>query len=256
MEKKINQPTSQRRHIGLKFVLIIVCILALTGVVIISILRDKIVNSNNNQVSVTGRGEITYQPDVASVILGVQIDKSAKAEEALISLNEKVNKISIALNSLGITDIKTQNYSLYPYYDYIDGINVLSGYNANQQIMVKVYDIDKNIELLNQVVSKSTEAGANQISGITFEGSNIEDLKQQARILAVTDAKKKAEALSTSIGVSLGEIVGWWDNTVSPSYNYSYGVGGMGGSESGGANVSAGTYKVIVELSLNYKIKK
>jgi len=256
MEKKINQPTSQRRHIGLKFVLIIVCILALTGVVIISILRDKIVNSNNNQVSVTGRGEITYQPDVASVILGVQIDKSAKAEEALISLNEKVNKISIALNSLGITDIKTQNYSLYPYYDYIDGINVLSGYNANQQIMVKVYDIDKNIELLNQVVSKSTEAGANQILGITFEGSSIEDLKQQARILAVTDAKKKAEALSTSIGVSLGEIVGWWDNTVSPSYNYSYGVGGMGGSESGGANVSAGTYKVIVELSLNYKIKK
>jgi hypothetical protein len=256
MEKKINQPTSQRRHIGLKFVLIIVCILALTGVVIISILRDKIVNSNNNQVSVTGRGEITYQPDVASVILGVQIDKSAKAEEALISLNEKVNKISATLNSLGITDIKTQNYSLYPYYDYIDGINVLSGYNANQQIMVKVYDIDKNIELLNQVVSKSTEAGANQILGITFEGSNIEDLKQQARILAVTDAKKKAEALSTSIGVSLGEIVGWWDNTVSPSYNYSYGVGGMGGSESGGANVSAGTYKVIVELSLNYKIKK
>ena len=260
MDKTINQSGLKHNHTGLKFILIIVCILALTGVVVVSILRDKIVSNENNQVSVTGRGEISYQPDVANVVLGVQIDKSAKAEDALTALNEKVNKISSALNALGVTDVKTQTYSLYPYYDYVNGVSVLSGYNANQQIVVKVYNVDENVDLLNQVVSKSTEAGANQILGITFESSDIENLKQQARILAVTDAKNKAKTLSESIGVSLDKVVGWWDNTVNPSYDYnyssSYGAGGMGGGETGGANVSVGTYKVVVELSLNYKIKK
>jgi len=252
---------NQHRHIGFKLITVIIFILALTAIIIISILRDRIVNNYNNQVSVTGRGEVSYQPDVANVNLGVQINKSAKAEEALTALNDKVTKIETALTALGIEakDIKTQTYSLYPYYDYINGVSTLGGYNANQQIIIKVNNVDKDISLLNKVVSESTKAGANQIDGITFESSNLENLKQEARILAINDAKSKAVDLSSNIGVSLGDIVGWWENVVSPTIDYSYSSysDGMGGSgESNDSNISVGNYEVVIELNLSYKIKK
>ena len=246
---------------GFKLFTVIVFILALTTIVIISILRDRIVNNYNNQVSVTGRGEISYQPDIANVTLGVSINKSAKAEEALIALNDKVSKIEKALIGLGIEakDIKTQTYSLYPYYDYINGVSVLGGYNANQQIVIKINNVDKDISLLNKVVSESTKAGANQIDGITFTSSNIENLKQEARILAINDAKNKAIDLASNIGVSLGDIVGWWENVINPTINYSYssyGGEGLGGGGAESSNISVGNYEVVIELNLNYKIKK
>lgn len=241
----------------LKLVLGIILILSLSGIVVISILRDKIVNNYPNQVSVNGQGKVSYQPDTANITIGVQIDKIENAEEALKMLNEKVNKIITALTALGIQskDIKNQNYSLYPFYDYIEGVNTLNGYNANQQIVIKVTGIDKNFNILNQVVSESAKAGANQVLGVSFETSQIEELKQEARILAIADAKKKAETLSGAIGISLDEIVGWWENIISPSPYYDYSsYGGMGGG--GNPVINSGSHEVSVELTLNYKLKK
>ena len=239
-----------------KWIAAMVLILALSGIVVVSILRDKIVNNFPNQVSVVGQGKVSYQPDIANVTLGVQIDKAKTAEEALSMLNEKVAKIITAVTGLGIDskDIKNQTYSLYPYYDYVEGINNLSGYNANQQVIVKVKGVDENFNILNQVVSESAKAGANQVLGVSFESSKIEDLKQEARLLAIKDAKSKATVLSQAVGVSLDEIVGWWENVINPSpyYDYSY-YGGMGGG--GNPVINSGSHEVSLELTLNYKIK-
>lgn len=238
-----------------KIIVMIILILSLSGIVVVSILRDKIVNNYQDQVSVNGRGTVSYQPDIANVTIGVQIDKISSSEEALKMLNERVGKIVSSLVILGIEskDIKNQAYSLYPFYDYIEGVNNLAGYNANQQIVVKVKGIDNNFSLLNQVVSESARAGANQILGVSFESSKIEELKQEARLLAMTDAKNKAISLSQAAGVSLGKVAGWWENVVSPSpyYDYSSSYGGMGG----GAVINSGVYEVVIELGINYKIK-
>lgn len=239
---------------GFKFVIFLVAILSLSGIVTVSILRDKIVNSSQNQISVAGQGKVKYQPDTANITLGVQVDKVKNAEEALTILNEKVNKIIAAVKVLGIDSesIKNQNYSLNPFYDYINGVNTLSGYNANQQIIIEVKGVDSNFNILNQVISESAKAGANQVLGIAFSSSNIENLKQEARVLAIADAKKKAETLSSVVGVSLGDIVGWWENVISPSPYYDYSGAGMGG---GSPAISSGLYETTVEVTLNYKIK-
>ncbi|EKE24999.1 MAG: hypothetical protein ACD_5C00332G0003, partial [uncultured bacterium] len=36
-------------------------------IVVVSIVREKIVDSSSNQVSVTGQGRVSYQPDVAKI---------------------------------------------------------------------------------------------------------------------------------------------------------------------------------------------
>ncbi|PKM91351.1 hypothetical protein CVU82_02015 [Candidatus Falkowbacteria bacterium HGW-Falkowbacteria-1] len=255
-EKKNSKDCSCHQNKSFKLVIALVLILALSGVAVISILRDRIVNPIQNQVSVNGQGRVSYEPNIANITIGVQVDKVEQPEEALGTLNGKVNKIIASLNVLGVDskDIKNQNYSLYPFYDYVEGVNKMTGYNANQQIVVKVYDVDKSFNKVNQIISEATKAGANQIIGVNFESSEIEKIKQDARLLAIKDAKNKAQSLSESVGVSLGDIVGWWENVTNPYPYYDYSYGGMGGG--GNPSVNSGSYEVLVDVSINYKIEK
>ncbi len=243
-----------------KIALVFFAIIVLGAIVIVSILRDRIVNQNQFQISVVGQGRISYEPDTANITLGVQIDKVAKAEDALNQLNNKTNKIIEAVTKLGILkeDIKTQNYNLYANYDYVNNISKVSGYNANESIVIKVKDIQNNQDLISKVISEATKAGANQISGVVFENSNIDNLKQEARVKAILNAKEKSKEIEKSLGVKLGKIVGMWENYISPVSEavYSdYGKGGMGAGGSVTPNIPTGTYEVLVETNLSYKIK-
>ncbi len=244
-----------------RVIIMLVGMILLAGIITVAILRDRIVNQQFRSVTVTGQGKITYNPDIAIVTLGVQIDKVAKPEDALNQLNNKVNNIIKAVKALGISDenIQTQNYSLYPQYDYKDNISAVSGYNANQQLVIKVIDYDKNPNKLSSVIAEASKAGANQVNNLAFDASNMNDLKQQARIKAISDAKSKSDALASAAGVRLEDITGWYENLINPISLYAtdYGKGGMGGA--GGAVSSpitpAGGREVIIEIGVTYNIK-
>lgn len=242
-------------------IILIIAMVLIAGVVVVSILRDRIVNQPQWQVSVIGQGKVSYQPDIANVSLGVQIDKVAKADEALNQLNDKVAKIVAAVKSAGIVadDIQTQNYSLYPQYDYVNNSTNLSGYNANQQLSIKVRDINNGQELLSKVIAEATKAGANQVLGISFNVSNLEELKNQARIKAITEARQQAGTLAQATGVRLGRVVGWWENVVQApgiSSGVTYdGKGGMGGNVSASPTVPTGSQEIVIEINLNYRVR-
>jgi hypothetical protein len=245
-----------------KFVLLLVGLLLLAGVITISILRDRIVNPSLQQVTVTGQGRVAYAPDLAIVTLGMQIDKAKTAEEALSQLNSKMENITKAVKALGVTDgdIQTQNYYLNPQYDYVDSVSKVSGYNANQQLVIKITAYDQDASRLNKVIAAASKAGANQVAGLTFDSSNMNNLKQQARVAAIKDAKNKSGELASAAGVELKNISGWWENVVQPSpytaaYPYSYDQGGKGGAGVSDPQISAGSHEVIVEVGVSYNIK-
>lgn len=246
-----------------KYVLIILGMVLLAAIVVVSILRDWITNDYQNQVSVTGQGKVFYQPDEANVTLGIQVDKAPNAEIALKQLNEKMTSVVAAVKGVGIPeeDIKTQNYNLNPDYDYNQGSNFVSGYNARQNIIVKVRNIDKNKEMTGRVVAAANGAGVNNIGNINFGVSDLNSIKQQARIKAIQDAKSKADELFKAAGVKPKKITGWYENG-----------GGEGGGQPmaessmlsakdarGGANVSpeipAGNQEITVEIGVNYEVK-
>lgn len=243
-----------------KIVVAVVLILVLGGVAIVSILRDRIVNQPQNQVSVVGQGRISYQPDIAVVTLGAQVDKVGKAEDALNQLNDKMNKIVSAVKAQGVApeDIHVQSYTLTPQYDYFNNVSNLSGYNANQQLIIKVRDVKDKTDVVGKVISEAAKAGSNQILGVSFDVSNLEDLKQEARLKAIADAKSRASKISGVAGVRLGEIIGWWENVVQvPGTTSIYDASGKGGM--GGGLISPtmpnGSQEVIIEMNLNYRVK-
>ncbi|EKE18983.1 MAG: hypothetical protein ACD_9C00178G0002 [uncultured bacterium] len=244
-----------------KYVIIILGMLVVGAICIVSILRDRIVNPPNNQVSVIGHGKVAYQPDTATVTLGVQIDKAPTAQDALNQLNEKITRIVSAMESLGIKkeDVQTQAYTLYPQYDYRDNVSNVSGYNANQKISIKASNVQQDRELISKIISLASEAGTNQVTGIDFSVSNMNDLKQQARILAINDAKSKSADLAEASGVKIGKIVNWYENVVqSPGEPQPMGYGGSDmavSKEASSPQVPTGTQEIIMEIVLNYSVR-
>jgi uncharacterized protein len=244
-----------------KIALMFLSVIILGAIVIVSIIRDRIVNQNQYQISVVGQGRVSYIPDTANITLGVQIDKLFRAEDTINQLNKKANTIIDAIVKLGIAkeDIKTQNYNLYSNYDLVGNVSRVNGYSANESIVIKVKDITNNQDLISKVISEATKAGANQINGVVFENSNIENIKQEARIKAIASAREKSKDIEKALGIRLCKIVGMWENYISPMPEavYSdYAKGGIGGGASSIApTVPAGTYEVLVEENISYKIK-
>ncbi|HAV11492.1 MAG TPA: hypothetical protein DCX32_03025 [Candidatus Moranbacteria bacterium] len=242
-----------------KAVLMLAGILLVGAVVITALVRERIVSPRENQVTVTGQGKVAYQPDIAVVTLGVQIDKAQTAESALNQLNEKINKVVESVVATGVKreNIQTQNYSVYPQYDFVEGRSVQSGYNAAQQLSIKVENIQEDKDAVSAVIAEAGKAGTNQVNGISFDVSSVSDLRQQARILAVADAKAKAAELSQVTGTRLGKIVGWYENVLgSPEPRPVFSSLGYGGdAKESSANVPTGTQEIVVEMGLNYEVK-
>lgn len=239
----------------LKLTITLVLILVVGSISVVSMLRDRIVNVPQWQVSITGHSKVEYQPDEATVLLGVQVDKALSSAQALSEMNDKTDKIIEALKALGISEdsITTQDFSIYTHYDYIENSSEATGCDARQQLSIKLEDIKDNKELISSVINKASEAGANRIDGVNFDVSNLEDLKQQARLQAITDAKTKAGSLANAAGVQLKKVVGWWENIIQvPGLNQQYYYDGKGG---GNSSVANGVQEIIIDVSLNYQVK-
>ena len=192
--------------------------------------------------------------------MGVQIDKAASAEVALRNLNQRTEKIITAVKAAGATepDINTQGFSVYTHYDFIDNVSQANGYDAVQQLAIKVRDINNQKRLVTEIIKAATDGGANKVDGITFEVSNLEALKQEARVKAIADAKIKAVELANTAGVRLKKIIGWWENMIQvPGFQTPYYLDGKGGMGGGGGNgvIPSGLQEIIIDIGVNYQIK-
>jgi len=231
-------------------------VLCLTAIIIVAIVRDRIVNQYNWQVQVTGTGEITYEPDTANLNIGVTINNEKSASKAISDMTSSTKKIIEAVLKLGVPaeKLQTTNFNLNPHYVYTDNKSEVTGYDAEQTLLIKIEGVDQNKELLGKVIEAASAVGANKVQGIEFTSSKIEQIKQEARIAALKDARSKATGISEAAGVRLTKIVGWWENMVYPTMDYGKGGMGMGGSPET-IVVPSGQQKMKVEMNVSYLIK-
>ncbi len=156
--------------------------------------------------SASGTSSISTIPDKVEITMGVS-RREADIQQAQTRANEIINKINSDLQGLGVAkeDIKTQNYSIYPIYDFQSGSQRITNYSVDVSLTVSLTDFEK----LNTVVDMATAAGANQVSGIQFKLSEEKErqIKEQARAEAIEDAKANAQELARLAGMKLGKVV-------------------------------------------------
>lgn len=233
----------------------------------------------NDIFTMNGEGRASTKPDIAVVSLGVSAN-SKTVKEAQSKMNQVINKVTEDLKKLGVEekDIKTENYNIYPNYDYSEkpisqNVSISSSpstgseiglleasdnedskiidYSANTNLKIKVRDLDK----VNQVIDIGTKNGANQIGGITFEVADRSKSEEEARKLAIEDARKKANIAAKAAGIKLGKVLNYYESLYPPVDSYPLYGGTDVQMDRTSTDIQPGSMEIVVTATLSYEIK-
>lgn len=186
--------------------------------------------SASNTISVSGDGEVFAAPDIANISFTVR-EESKKVSDAQDKVSAKVKSALASVHKLGVADndIKTQNYSSYPKYEWQEGTvtcmavgcpsprpgkQVIVGYEVSQTVTIKA----RNLESVNALVDGLATAGVTEMQGPNFAIDKEDDLKAEARKQAIDKARAKAEVLARDLGVTLVRIVSFSEGGNYPIY--------------------------------------
>ena len=168
---------------------------------------QTVINGQTQGIAVSGQGIITADPDTAFLSLGVSVladtargarDQAAEAMSDLLD--------SVKGNGVDPKDIKTTQFSINPEYDYSQsGEPRLRGYRVTNTVSVKVRDLDRVAEVIDDAVDVVGDPIS--IGGISFTVDDPTPFLSQARAEAMAEAQAKAQELADLAGVTLGKPI-------------------------------------------------
>jgi uncharacterized protein len=166
-------------------------------------------------VTVTGEATVAVAPDTAMIRIGVSSQDKTAREAGEVNAKQ-MTAVLAAIKGAGITDrdVQTSRLSLQPQYDpNKSGTARLTGFQATNQVTVRIRDIEK----LPAVLDRAIAAGANEMSGIEFVVSEQSKLLDQARDDAIADARRKAGRYAKAAGAKLGRVISISEEGPAPS---------------------------------------
>ncbi|MEI6222455.1 MAG: SIMPL domain-containing protein [bacterium] len=253
MEQEKISHTTQIPYLRLIAASLIALLLTLTATQWISTLYTIRPSAKDTEkLTISAEGKVNAQPDIAIFSVGV-LTEGADSKKVKDENSVKVNAILAKIAAMGVDkkDLQTQQLNLQPKYDWGSGKSTLVGYTLQQNIEVTVRDISK----AGDIFSEAANLGGNSMGNIRYEFSNIDDLKQQARKVALDNAKAKAEDLAKTAGISLGRLISFTENTVnSPSPLYDLGTVKSLSVTTDAPTVQAGSQDITAQLSVTFAI--
>jgi len=144
-----------------------------------------------------GDGSVSVRPDRADIAVGV--DGTGKTSgAALQAASTRIAHVTARLRGLGVQadDLQTSDVNTYQDWD-------TKGWHADVSLTVHVRDVKQAGRLL----SAANAAGADSVSGPTFSVSNSRAAYAQALRTALGDARAKADAAASQMGVHVTGVV-------------------------------------------------
>ena len=163
-----------------------------------------ILSQQNTGIWVTGEGTVSVVPDVAILNLGVEAQANTVAE-AQQQAAEAMEAVMAVLDEQGIAekDIKTRHFSIYPVKRWQNDEEILIGYRVSNMVTVKIRKVDE----VGVTIDAVAEVGGDytRINSISFTVDDPADYYEEAREMALEDAKEKATQLAKLAKMDLGE---------------------------------------------------
>lgn len=225
--------------------------------------------SATNTISVSGNGEVYASPDIANISFTVR-EEAKKVSDAQDKVAVKVKVALASVRKLGVADkdIKTQNYSSYPKYEWQEGTvscmglncppyrhgkQVIVGYEVSQSVTIKV----RNLESVNALVDALGTAGVTDMQGPNFAIDKEDDLKAEARKIAIDKARAKAKVLAGDLGVSLVRVVSFSEGGDYPIYSRVMMTAGVEKADSSAPlpELPQGEEKITSSVTVTYEIR-
>jgi len=224
---------------------------------------------NKNTITFSGHGEVMAVPDIANVSFTIRKEaKTVKAAQEGVALVEKDVLAMLKNNKVEDKDIKAESVSFNPKYEYVydkqvapctqygcppnPGKNVITGYEAYETISLKIRSTDDTGKIIEELGS----LGVSNLYGPNFTVDKEDELKAEARKIAITDAKEKAKSLAKDLGVRLGDISSFSESGNYPMPMYASGDMMMKSEASSvSAVIPKGENTITSDVSITYELR-
>lgn len=155
-------------------------------------------------VTVTGSGTVSVIPDTANIQLSV-VTRSSSVREAAAENAQRMTEVQNAIQNANVPreSIFTSDYTMRQEYSYVNGKSIPGDYRVSNMLTVVLKDVTKAGEIIDAAIG----AGANELTSLSFSAANVSEAEDQARALAVEQARHAAELLAQSGGAKLGRMI-------------------------------------------------
>ncbi len=157
-------------------------------------------------IRVTGAASTTVAADLARVNLAVESHEKTAAGASQANA-DAMSSVLTAIRGAQLAGlhIETYGYTLSPVYTSVaspDGgrAQKIEGYRVVNNVRATLTDLKS----VGRLIDVATAAGANRVSGISFEASDPSHAEQEILAEAVHRAREQAETIAAALGRQLG----------------------------------------------------
>ena len=212
-------------------------------------------SSQQEGIWVTGTGEVTVVPDIATLRLGViaEADTVAEAQSQAVEAMDKVMS-ALTDNDVAEKDIQTQYFNIRQItkWDRVKEEETVIGYRVTNMVTAKIREVDKAGTIIDAVAKAGGDL--TRIEGISFSVDEPSAYYEEARQEAMADAKAKAEHLAELGGVSLGKPTFISEGVSTPSPIYKGGLMGEAIPSLVPTPISPGEQEISLTVQVVYAI--
>lgn len=237
------------RKYNLKRIAVITMAAALVGGVVLA--PASMAATTSRYMSISADGTVKVTPDAVRINATVTtVAGTSKEALAGTAASASAVRASFLGNGIATKDIASQSVTIYPEYKYTpDGGSTLIGYRASQNFVVVI----RKAATAGTVVDAIVAAGGDslQLNGVTPFVLDSSKATASARAAAVKNAKAKAAAYASLLGVKLGRVNHLIENSSpSPYPPIMYATKDAAGS----TEIDLGLQDVTVSISVQWAL--
>ena len=196
----------------------IITVSAVAGFIALAIPAHGADTTGTRFITVTGVGSVSVVPDAVRFSATVST-VGATNNAALSTATKSAAAVRQALKDAGIAskDIRSASISVYPEYNWTQEAGTkITGYRASQSFDVLVRSASKAGIIIEAVITAGGDSV--QLGGVIPVTLNPTLATEQARAVAVTNAKSKASSYAKLLGTSIGKVLSLEEQS-SPVYS-------------------------------------
>lgn len=205
-----------------------------------SITKEK--SQLQNEIQVSARGEISMAPDRGVVVISVGSVKD-QAQEVKNSVTRRLDYIIQTLNN---HNVKENEMRVSKTLQRMDGL-----YHMRADVTVEFTDFIRCQSLSNLLVEKLDESVKVSSPEFFHSRNKLDNLRRQAGVLAVTNAKNKATEMAGLLNAKVGQVLGIVEENSSEWEGSSPSGGDMGGYHQ---KIAEATLNVAVQISVKFQL--
>lgn len=153
-------------------------------------------------MNVFGSAMMRISPSVASLTFSVE-NVADHPRDAFRLTRESAQKVRAYLSEADIAEFGVSHIRLDEAIDFVDRKSKFLGYRATLTFNVLITALSRVEEIMSGLV----DAGVNLISSVSYQTTELKEIRAEARRRAVKAAREKAELYCSEAGVTLGKVI-------------------------------------------------